>query len=326
LHDDPSKLVDGNATSFKNAQWHLFASVANTGSTTFDPALMQATGNAYRLLVVDETGRWAVSTGLFSVNDTTPVVPTTGKLNDTGIVTCGTPSTAATQNNSLACTDPAVATPAQQDGKNGRDYAAQQGTLTKVGGSTPNNGKANGFDFTKIGSNGQPLAIQNGTWNAGGSEAVGSKWDCVRDNVTGLLWENKSDDNGLRDKDWTYTWYNSNSATNGGGAGTASGGSCFASGRCDTEKFVADVNAAGLCGHNDWRMPTVDELQGLADLGRVNPAIDTGYFPSIVSAYWSGLTYANNSNYGWALDSNTGRWFGWPPKEAGHSVRLVRGQ
>jgi len=61
LHDDPSKLVDGNATSFKNAQWHLFASVANTGSTTFDPALMQATGNAYRLLVVDETGRWAVN-------------------------------------------------------------------------------------------------------------------------------------------------------------------------------------------------------------------------------------------------------------------------
>ncbi|MBV5309871.1 hypothetical protein, partial [Chromatium okenii] len=69
---------------------------------------------------------------------------------------------------------------------------------------------------------------------------------CVKDNVTGLIWEVKTDNTtpDLRDKDWTYTWYNS-------GTGTASGGTCKTTGRCDTEKFVADVNTSGLCGFND---------------------------------------------------------------------------
>jgi len=254
---------------------------------------------------------------------TPPIDPTkpTGKLNDTGIVTCVTST-----GSHVSCSDSKALTPSRQDAMQGRDYTANQGLLAKVGGSTPNNGKANGFDFTKIGSNGQPLAIQNGTWNAGGSEAAGSMWDCVRDNVTGLLWENKSDDNGLRDKDWTYTWYNSNIATNGGNAGTASRGRCFASGRCDTEKYVADVNAAGLCGHNDWRMPTRDELRGIPDLGRVDPAIDSGYFPNTLSYnYWSGLPRAYDTSKAIYVSFSHGTSRG-SNKYVKYPVRLVRGQ
>jgi hypothetical protein len=51
------------------------------------------------------------------------------------------------------------------------------------------------FDFTKLGSTGNVLNIQNATWRAGGTgtEDAGTKWSCVKDNHTGLIWEVKTD-------------------------------------------------------------------------------------------------------------------------------------
>jgi hypothetical protein len=42
-----------------------------------------------------------------------------------------------------------------------------------------------GFDFTKLGSTGNVLSIQNAAWIIGGTgtESAGTKWSCVRDNV-----------------------------------------------------------------------------------------------------------------------------------------------
>lgn len=59
---------------------------------------------------------------------------------------------------------------------------------------------------------------------------------------------------------------------------------------------MSAVNAAGLCGHNDWRMPTELELQSIADFGRVNaPNIDPDWFPnSRTDAYWSAQSYVLN--------------------------------
>jgi hypothetical protein len=187
-------------------------------------------------------------------------------LNDTGIQFCGDyPS-----GNSADCSVPG---PAGQDRQYGRDAAAAAGTLTKVGG-----GEA-GFDFTALDASGNPTTPSGGA----------TPHPCVRDNVTGLIWEVKTDDGGLRDQDWTYTWYDS-VHNYGGNAGTASGGTCLTSGRCDTEKYVADVNAAGLCGYSDWRMPTRMELQGIVYYGReLYPAIDSVYFPNTRNSYfWTG--------------------------------------
>lgn len=185
-----------------------------------------------------------------------------------------------------------------------------------------------GFGFTKIASNGQPLAIQNASWNwnAAGSEAAGTKWDCVRDNLTGLVWENKSDDNGLRDKDWIYTWYHSDNSKNGGNAGTPNGGTCANGTGCDTEKFVKAVNTAGLCGYNDWRMPSLAELKNIVDLERVSPAIDPDFFPTTLSSwYWSASPRAANADDAWNVDFYDGNDY-WGNKSNGYSVRLVRGQ
>lgn len=64
--------------------------------------------------------------------------------------------------------------------------------------------------------------------------------------------------------------------------GTAAGGTCFVAGRCDTEKYVQDVNATNMCGHNDWRMPTYRELQGLVRFvgsGDSDTSVDTMQWP-----------------------------------------------
>ncbi len=211
------------------------------------------------------------------------------RVNDTGIDFCrdhgtgiDTPITAAT-----TCT----AAQGAQDARYGRDAAAQRGALAKVGGGSK------GFDFTKIANDGSTLPA---------SAALGrgaTDWACTYDNTTGLMWEVKTT-SGLRSQSHTYSWYDS-VHNYGGYAGIASGGRCLTAGRCDTEKYVADVNAANLCGHSDWRMPTIRELFNLADRGIASPGplIDLTYFPNTPIAYWwSGSPVAHDLHLAWSMN------------------------
>ena len=131
-------------------------------------------------------------------------------------------------------------------------------------------------------------------------------WSCVKDTETNLIWEVKTNDGGLRDTDNSYSWYNTDEATNGGGAGTENGGSCVGS-NCDTQSYVAAVNAQGLCGYNDWRMPTEQELLGIVKEGN-NPAIDVGNFPNTsLNFYWTASThvdptYVSPTAYAWIVN------------------------
>lgn len=55
--------------------------------------------------------------------------------------------------------------------------------------------------FIKIANNGKELPD---------SALLGNQptdWACLKDTKTGLIWEVKTDDGGLRDKDWLYSWY-----------------------------------------------------------------------------------------------------------------------
>ncbi len=105
-------------------------------------------------------------------------------------------------------------------------------------GTTPTAGIEN-VQYTKISSSGSDLPDS------------ATEWSCVRDNETGLIWEIKTDDGGIHDKDNTYRW---------GGIGTE-GTSGISYG--DWDSLVTGSRNENLCGYSDWRVPVIEELRGL---------------------------------------------------------------
>ena len=178
--------------------------------------------------------------------------------------------------------------------------------------------------YTKISNSGAtlPATAQLGTGT--------TDWACTKDNKTGLIWEVKTTDGGLRDYKNTYSWYEPNAKKNGGDAGTQDGGNCNGS-QCDTYAFTKAVNAKGLCGKKDWRMPTFVELRGLlTKTDTVNQPlndslyIDANYFPNTNKWFWSSSPNAYGSNYAWYVGFSGGFSF-FSYKSLSGSVRLVRG-
>jgi hypothetical protein len=150
---------------------------------------------------------------------------------------------------------------------------------------------------------------------------------CVDDARTGLTWEVKSDTPGLHDWRNTYSWFNPEEDVNElDYRGLANGGTCAES-ECDTWSYVLAVNAAGLCGHFDWRMPSRNELMSISDLSKADnpPTADLEYFPFTQAAeYWTGYDYSTQHESAWAWNFQYGLdrvdW-----KRSPKFVRLVRG-
>lgn len=100
------------------------------------------------------------------------------------------------------------------------------------------------------------------------------EWACTYEDKTQLMWEIKTQEGGgvfvdkrkigFRDKTWTFSWFMTDSALNAGVVGFENGGTCFDGQLCNTENYISQVNAQGLCGANDWRLPTAKELAALS--------------------------------------------------------------
>jgi hypothetical protein len=174
-----------------------------------------------------------------------------------------------------------------------------------------------GFSFVKLGPSGTPLPDQSATYDV-------TPWPCIQDLVTGLVWEVHTDDGGLRDRDWRFSWYNSTGLLSGRTNGAANRGRCSDGANCDTEKYAAAVNAVGLCGASDWRLPTRAELLSLVDYGAAAaPLLDAAFLPNTVSdVYWS--TTPTSTDAIWTVDFAAGGSRG-ETSAAGRPVRLVRG-
>lgn len=118
-----------------------------------------------------------------------------------------------------------------------------------------------GFRFSKVCNSGELAGAGQCTADA----VLGSKrndWGCTMDLVTGLTWEIKTKDGGSRGLTTAYRY-------------------------TEAEDFAFDVNQAGLCGANDWRLPTRYELQSILAYGNARqfggntkPMIDTKWFPN----------------------------------------------
>jgi hypothetical protein len=172
----------------------------------------------------------------------------------------------------------------------------------------------NPMSYTKLDGSGNALA------------STATEWIMVRDNVTGLIWEMKNGKDGIknynnpRDADNTYTWYDSNPATNGGYAGTSGNGT-------DTEDFIKALNDVHYGGYSDWRIPSVKELASIVNHSLLypGPTIDSGYFPNTQGwYYWSSTTDVSSAANAWGVSFIDG-YDGSNVKSSSGYVRAVRG-
>ncbi len=340
-----SGLADGQTLNLSNGGETLTRST--NGVFTFATHLVQ--GGSYEVKVSGAQPAWqncrvsqatgsAVSANVSSVvvNCVSTDTAATGLLNDTGIDWCSQNITTGSWVNNVLCATFNWGSNfwgQQQDAYFGRDAQAKAGTLTKVGGGMA------GFDFTKIGASGKVLAKQGETWSDNGTEAASTQWDCVRDNVTGLVWEVKRNDaTHLRHMGHAYAWYNTDTTSNGSTVGyeaplddaygnpvtapTCAGVANVA--KCNTQSYVTAVNAVGLCGKKDWRLPTLYELRSMVHAGRINPTADTDYFPNTPAIWtWSSSPNVNDSDHAWSIDFLRGLSYSDQTRYA-NRVRLVR--
>ena len=113
-------------------------------------------------------------------------------------------------------------------------------------------------------------------------------WSMTRDNITGLVWQIKTE-NTMND---TYSWTDAR------------------------DVFISDLNRDMSGGYSDWRLPTVKELSSIVDSGvlseQISPKIDEFWFPNTTHIsnrpYWTADIVKSSSSlkYAWCVNFNTG--------------------
>ena len=265
--------------------------------------------HTFEVTVTDSKGRTDKDTVDVIVNSK-PL----GLINDTGMSKC--------YNNTqeIACTSPDFP---RQDAVVGRDSVA--GTyIEKVGKGEQ------GFDFTKLNRFADEL-LDNA-----------ANFSCIRDNVTGLIWEVKSPNTGtlpntqLREGQNHYTWYltNEDGVQTGSSLGTPNS-TCPSDSSCNLQEYVDAVNALDYCGGTNWRVPSYTELLTLLNYGKHGQSIllDENYFPNTPNSnlladgliYWTSQTAVDGTSLSQAyiFDMSDGNDLAYPKSNTAF-VRLVR--
>ena len=147
-----------------------------------------------------------------------------------------------------------------------------------VAGGLPDTGLEQ-TSYTKLDSNGNDV----------GDDVT--DWAMVRDNITGLIWEVKTDHDDIHNTSDTYTWQGAQ------------------------DNFIVQLNEDNFGGYSDWRLPTIKELFTLVHKGEYHPAVNQEYFPNIQFSttypppslvYWSSTEYVRGSDRAWFLNFRDG--------------------
>lgn len=259
-----SVLSGASATLDASASVAASGTLSYTWTLSSRPSGSSATlsnANAAKAsLVTDVVGSYVASvvvsdgtltSGAASVNITAT------QMHDTGIT--ASQCYASGSNALVSCTGTAaLALNSAQDGMVGRDVTSASNTDGKLG-----------LSFSAVGSY--------------------ANTECVKDNLTGLVWEGKTT---------TGDRASSNSYTNYGDSRSA-----------DASAYVTTVNAAKLCGYSNWRLPTRDELQALLDysVASPEPTVDAAWLPNTgASAYWTSSSYLGSSAKAWSVNFANG--------------------
>ena len=296
--------LDGD---IKELRWYLAASdimptlvqeVVHANQYEASLIYPETTINNYspRVVVLDRGGNQVSQLCNVSLVNSGPIGKRSN-LNDTGVDWCVSPMTVQRENCPANGLD-------GQDGDLGRDSMARRGLLEKYGSGPV------GFDLTKLDEFGNEINEESETWS------------CVRDNVTGLIWEAKTSDSLTRDSNNTYTWRDSSDEFNGGFPGIENGGICTGS-SCDTSGYVKAVNESKLCGISTWRLPRFTEIVNIVNFSDLTGS-ETSFFRGKSGYYWSQNSYFQG-NYAFAVNLEVGFVNAFPKNEQ-RKIILVSGE
>ena len=142
-------------------------------------------------------------------------------------------------------------------------------------------------DFLKMSNDAEILELES------------SEWSCVLDNKGSLVWEVKSESEGIQYSLNTYTWFD---GVSGRENGTYSK-NCYWGKSCNTQSYIEDINEAELCTYSDWRLPTRDELKSIVDYyGDSDILIDLLLFPNTQKdTYWTSMSAKDNPSLAYEI-------------------------
>lgn len=142
-------------------------------------------------------------------------------------------------------------------------------------------------EFIKIGADGEKLLDHAGA-------AV-----CALDKKTGLLWEIKTFDGGVRDVESTYDLVAKDSVIDDV---LSIRGECYKI-YCTSDSYLEYLNDTKLCGLDNWRVPTFYEFESILDRRYYDPVINQGVFRNERGAkYWTATTLKNDPSMVMQID------------------------
>lgn len=298
-----------------------------------------ATGDyAVTVTVTDEKGASSTSTAVHILPVSPVPTPTVTGITAPGTLTAGVNATFSINGSNLPTGENLLITPSGV-GCTGFGYGTRSATAHTFA-CTPS--AAGTLTFTIATAGGVSLGSRDVTVSASSTEKYSlvsngaggfyDKTECVKDTVTGLIWEGKTA-SGLRST-YSYTNYNSSVAGNmqrWNGQGTAIYDATANDVAASTNSigYVNYVNQLNLCGLGaGWRVPTKDELMGLVDASVANgQKINQNWFPNTGQYYWSSSPNTENATYtvyGWAVDFNSGSANAYYARYNNLYIRLVR--